>query len=119
RSVAPDADQALLRVLYWFPPAPVICLLSLHDALPIFGWLTISEPMLEHAAELHAFVAECQSEGFEHCVLCGMGGSSLGPEVIRRDRKSTRLNSSHQIISYAALCLKKKTARSAAASSSP
>src|SRR5437764_3517062 len=48
------------------------------------GWLTISEPMLEHAAELHAFVAECQSEGFEHCVLCGMGGSSLGPEVIRR-----------------------------------
>src|SRR5258708_12397001 len=26
-----------------------------------------------------------------------------------RDRKSTRLNSSHQIISYAAFCLKKKT----------
>src|SRR5258708_14385264 len=28
---------------------------------------------------------------------------------IRRDRKSTRLNSSHQIISYAVFCLKKKT----------
>src|SRR5438552_13578403 len=28
----------------------------------------------------------------------------------RRDRKSTRLNSSHQIISYAVFCLKKKTA---------
>src|SRR5207244_11537373 len=27
----------------------------------------------------------------------------------RRDRKSTRLNSSHQIISYAVLCLKKTT----------
>src|SRR5258708_20855472 len=27
----------------------------------------------------------------------------------RRDRKSTRLNSSHQIISYAVFCLKKKT----------
>src|SRR5258708_26143429 len=26
-----------------------------------------------------------------------------------RDRKSTRLNSSHQIISYAVFCLKKKT----------
>src|SRR5258708_30528969 len=26
----------------------------------------------------------------------------------RRDRKSTRLNSSHQIISYAVFCLKKK-----------
>src|SRR5258708_7997452 len=28
-----------------------------------------------------------------------------------RDRKSTRLNSSHQIISYAVFCLKKKNAR--------
>src|SRR5438552_4770346 len=28
--------------------------------------------------------------------------------VLRRDRKSTRLNSSHQIISYAVFCLKKK-----------
>src|SRR5258708_22409883 len=28
----------------------------------------------------------------------------------RRDRKSTRLNSSHQIISYAVFCLKKKKA---------
>src|SRR5258708_17354779 len=27
----------------------------------------------------------------------------------REDRKSTRLNSSHQIISYAVFCLKKKT----------
>src|SRR5438552_14456415 len=29
----------------------------------------------------------------------------------RRDRKSTRLNSSHQIISYAVFCLKKKKTR--------
>src|SRR5258708_10530309 len=29
-------------------------------------------------------------------------------EISRRDRKSTRLNSSHQIISYAVFCLKKK-----------
>src|SRR5258708_4366383 len=28
--------------------------------------------------------------------------------ISRRDRKSTRLNSSHQIISYAVFCLKKK-----------
>src|SRR5258708_11394565 len=31
-----------------------------------------------------------------------------GKESIIRDRKSTRLNSSHQIISYAVFCLKKK-----------
>src|SRR5258708_30526613 len=29
-------------------------------------------------------------------------------EIVLRDRKSTRLNSSHQIISYAVFCLKKK-----------
>src|SRR5438552_6844412 len=29
-------------------------------------------------------------------------------DEIRQDRKSTRLNSSHQIISYAVFCLKKK-----------
>src|SRR5258708_27036319 len=30
------------------------------------------------------------------------------PRACGRDRKSTRLNSSHQIISYAVFCLKKK-----------
>src|SRR5438552_12732102 len=30
------------------------------------------------------------------------------PRVVLADRKSTRLNSSHQIISYAVFCLKKK-----------
>src|SRR2546422_1521246 len=30
------------------------------------------------------------------------------PRVLRRDRKSTRLNSSHGYISYAVFCLKKK-----------
>src|SRR5947208_10584564 len=32
----------------------------------------------------------------------------LQPQDVMRDRKSTRLNSSHQIISYAVFCLKKK-----------
>src|SRR5258707_7338555 len=33
---------------------------------------------------------------------------AAGPRVKRRDRKSTRLNSSHANISYAVFCLKKK-----------
>src|SRR5947208_13344671 len=37
----------------------------------------------------------------------GLGEPSLPPES-KLDRKSTRLNSSHQIISYAVFCLKKK-----------
>src|SRR5258708_30703587 len=32
----------------------------------------------------------------------------VGAHLLHRDRKSTRLNSSHQIISYAVFCLKKK-----------
>src|SRR5258708_27691860 len=36
------------------------------------------------------------------------GFSMRSTPLISRDRKSTRLNSSHQIISYAVFCLKKK-----------
>src|SRR5947208_5608489 len=34
--------------------------------------------------------------------------AAAAPRPTARDRKSTRLNSSHQIISYAVFCLKKK-----------
>src|SRR3982751_7016011 len=54
--------------------------LSLHDALPIFRYSHILNPYT--------------------CV--GMTNHAL-------DRKSTRLNSSHDQISYAVFCLKKKT----------
>src|SRR5205809_5070514 len=36
-------------------------------------------------------------------------GADMGDTADRRDRKSTRLNSSHGYISYAVFCLKKKT----------
>src|SRR5215204_2647377 len=48
------------------------------------GWLTISEKMLEHASQLREFAESAKADGLEHAVLLGMGGSSLGPEVIRR-----------------------------------
>src|SRR5471032_3557861 len=46
---------------------------------------------------------------FRSCRPAG-GGPSLpvGPPCHRKDRKSTRLNSSHITISYAVFCLKKK-----------
>src|SRR2546422_5343895 len=37
-----------------------------------------------------------------------LGRTARELEVLRRDRKSTRLNSSHGYISYAVFCLKKK-----------
>ena len=48
------------------------------------GWLSISDKMLEHAAELREFAEAARADGLEEAVLLGMGGSSLGPEVIRR-----------------------------------
>jgi transaldolase/glucose-6-phosphate isomerase len=48
------------------------------------GWLTVAETMLEHVPELQEFAEECRSQGYADAVLLGMGGSSLGPEVLRQ-----------------------------------
>ena len=48
------------------------------------GWLDAPETMAEHAEALAAFADEIRAAGFQHVVLLGMGGSSLGPEVLRR-----------------------------------
>ena len=48
------------------------------------GWLTISDTMLEQCGDLSAFVDEVRRDGLTDCALLGMGGSSLGPEVIRQ-----------------------------------
>src|SRR5438552_14618482 len=70
--------------------------LSLHDALPIWG-----RRDLETAPGLAG-----QSHGPVFC------GRAVAVATGWLDRKSTRLNSSHQIISYAVFCLKKKTNQS-------
>src|SRR5438270_7543735 len=78
------------RVNFFFfnDPAPTeIYTLSLHDALPI----SLFGGRLRKAAN-------------------GPGDRDLGSgnRGLGRDRKSTRLNSSHSQISYAVFCLKKK-----------
>src|SRR2546428_12778652 len=62
--------------------------LSLHDALPISRWCA--------TVMVACFVA---------APLCAQGS---GGATKHADRKSTRLNSSHDQISYAVFCLKKK-----------
>src|SRR5258708_14534367 len=57
--------------------------LSLHDALPI---------SIFKRSHAQRFIGASLQHDFRNA----------------RDRKSTRLNSSHQIISYAVFCLKKK-----------
>src|SRR5258708_11462393 len=80
--------------------------LSLHDALPIF------RDVLTWAAErtgLEPFTvaAVIGVASIVFAELIAWGVDSL-LRRLRGDRKSTRLNSSHQIISYAVFCLKKK-----------
>lgn len=45
------------------------------------GWLTVHEGMAAHSKELRSFARGCAADGLRWAVLCGMGGSSLAPEV--------------------------------------
>src|SRR5438552_14258693 len=47
-------------------------------------------------------------QAWESALRDGYKAAKLPPRSALSDRKSTRLNSSHQIISYAVFCLKKK-----------
>jgi transaldolase / glucose-6-phosphate isomerase len=48
------------------------------------GWLDVAERMAGEADELQRFAAGVREDGHSDAVLLGMGGSSLGPEVLRR-----------------------------------
>ena len=48
------------------------------------GWLTVTDIMCDQIPDLTAFGHEVRNAGFRHVVLLGMGGSSLGPEVLRQ-----------------------------------
>src|SRR5258708_32606787 len=74
--------------------------LSLHDALPIYLTQTRLERLL-HAEQLVRTEKIRQDNDTVRL--------EFRRQRINLDRKSTRLNSSHQIISYAVFCLKKKT----------
>src|SRR5271163_5090287 len=77
-----NVSSSIIFVFFFNDTATTeIYTLSLHDALPIFA-----PPMSAPST---------------------FGAAKSDPER-RRDRKSTRLNSSHDQISYAVFCLKKK-----------
>src|SRR5438034_5788474 len=60
-----------------------------------------SAQILEHLYLTYTGTAK----GFERCCEAG---KPLASSLRLKDRKSTRLNSSHTVISYAVFCLKKK-----------
>src|SRR5260221_6341054 len=78
--------------------------LSLHDALPIYVPLEAGKRKPE-MPKSGGFCADCPRQKiFYICIRL----DSQCPTSPARDRKSTRLNSSHTVISYAVFCLKKK-----------
>src|SRR5207248_10227139 len=86
--------RVLDPLFFFYDPAPTkIYPLSLHDALPI---------LLAAATALADLLASCPRL---HLLVT----SRRRGQEASRDRKSTRLNSSHRTISYAVFCLKKKT----------
>src|SRR5690606_42026593 len=94
---------------------PALYTLSLHDALPIFagievdilddGSLDQTEEMLGRLDLVTASVHSKLKMGRD-AMTRRMVAAVSNPRV--KDRKSTRLNSSHVKISYAVFCLKKK-----------
>src|SRR5256885_10371302 len=92
------ADLIVSSLYFFFNDTATteIYTLSLHDALPI-SFRSLSRRgerfrQLDHGHRARAVVVR-----------------SVADRVGGRDRKSTRLNSSHLVISYAVFCLKKKT----------
>src|SRR5207253_4103211 len=105
--------------LYQHLAPPSVYTLSLHDALPIFSRVG---PQLAGAlifvfltANFYAMLAtrvsgiDVSSESFRNRV--SPLNTPTDPNLVAavRDRKSTRLNSSHVAISYAVFRLNKKT----------
>ncbi|HEX9095420.1 MAG TPA: bifunctional transaldolase/phosoglucose isomerase [Candidatus Dormibacteraeota bacterium] len=48
------------------------------------GWLQVADLMEERVSDLEGLRKELVAEGFTDCVVMGMGGSSLAPEVFRQ-----------------------------------
>src|SRR5207253_10472946 len=87
------------------PPPTQIYTLSLHDALPISQRRPYRRPDIHAARPQEAHRARRRL--LDRRPRGGDGGRRSRRRS-SRDRKSTRLNSSHVAISYAVFCLKKK-----------
>jgi glucose-6-phosphate isomerase len=55
-----------------------------EEAAVRLGWVHLHETSRPLLAEVEAVQADLRGEGLDRIVLCGMGGSSLAPEVITR-----------------------------------
>src|SRR5699024_12299468 len=88
---------------YYITATSVIYTLSLHDALPISAIIILILVLI------CIYAIKSYTKKLAHG-CCGAGGDEEKKIYVKdkKDRKSTRLNSSHVSISYAVFCLKKK-----------
>ncbi len=85
-----DLDEAVTASLETWRKAGTIRKLWQRDASVWTGqdegkwlnWLSVIGERTENIGELTAFQDEVKAKGFSHVLLLGMGGSSLGPEVL-------------------------------------
>src|SRR5439155_12735305 len=98
------------RLFFNATPTTEIYTLSLHDALPIsckYSGLDFLDFFAFRRNRHWRVRRESATEPEADVVIRPqLGLRNINPH---RDRKSTRLNSSHVAISYAVFCLKKKT----------
>src|SRR2546426_12764863 len=84
--------------------------LSLHDALPILDFGSAGMPRLLVQSFEFLLLADIRAKRDHFRVVFvldpGQEHGRIQASRISQDRKSTRLNSSHLVISYAVLCLK-------------
>src|SRR5256885_10919575 len=90
----PEPDENCIFFFFNDTATTEIYTLSLHDALPILLW-----PKVRWKSRIDA-------QGKSSWWIKPKRSTPL--KTYGKDRKSTRLNSSHLVISYAVFCLKKK-----------
>src|SRR5690606_41704814 len=104
--------------LYTHTASTDICTLSLHDALPILlvGISLVVHSILQQGPSItitfktgSGLTANKTDVKYRNVVIGQVTDVELSDDQKSvKDRKSTRLNSSHVKISYAVFCLKKK-----------
>src|SRR5258708_8108017 len=89
----------LAPFFYFFSKQKYDLVIDEIHGIPFFTPLYVRKPKI-------AFIHEVASNIWDYMYPFPI--NKIGKITERLDRKSTRLNSSHQIISYAVFCLKKK-----------
>src|SRR2546428_1200942 len=99
-----DSCPATYSIFFFFNDTATteIYTLSLHDALPIS--IRRRQVVVHDVAQ----APDSARPGVREIDLRAVLGQATRGPLELRDRKSTRLNSSHDQISYAVFCLKKK-----------